>query len=479
MQSFLLAMRGGVNTAWLKDHSYTQRGSFPATELLTNNTFANGTTGYATGSFTLAVADRILRALRVENLASVTSIVRLSAAATVVQYAPYVLRVMALAGRGSFADLSLRADSTDNGTEYGQSALTLTHGLLTLAFTALATSLRAGLYQQNNTVSIAGDYLDTAYFSVARCALVDNGPNALKWSDALTGASPQIWVPTRSSVAANITSPVGAVAPDGTNTAESIIEDATASNSHYLSQAITVASTALDYSFSVSLRAGERTFAELSMIESTSSHQCVVDANLTAGTIGTAAVDGANWTNPRAYIVSEGNGWYRVTVVGRKASAGTTVTARIYMASALGTISYSGNGTSKIFAWRASLAQSSVPVRGVLTSATADADGTTQALAGGLYTKGWPVSTSGLLYAGDQVQIGNQLLVVTAPVNSDAAGLAFLQTSPALRSAPADNAPVIINQPMAKFMLSNNAQGWSSRPGTFSDATIELEEDLR
>jgi hypothetical protein len=50
IRSFLARLRGRQNRALLWDPSYRQRGSFAATELLTNNTFASSTTGWLAGS---------------------------------------------------------------------------------------------------------------------------------------------------------------------------------------------------------------------------------------------------------------------------------------------------------------------------------------------------------------------------------------------------------------------------------------------
>jgi hypothetical protein len=89
------------------------------------------------------------------------------------------------------------------------------------------------------------------------------------------------------------------------------------------------------------------------------------------------------------------------------------------------------------------------------------------------------VGVEGLLLAGDTIQVGDQYLMVTAAVNSSAAGTGYIEFSPSLRESPADSAPVIIHQPMGKFMFAGNSAGWTSRPGVFSDATLEFDEDLR
>jgi hypothetical protein len=62
LAAFLAAMEGKANRAWLYDFGYRQRGSFPATELLTNGLFTAGTTGWtASANVALTSADNLLR----------------------------------------------------------------------------------------------------------------------------------------------------------------------------------------------------------------------------------------------------------------------------------------------------------------------------------------------------------------------------------------------------------------------------------
>lgn len=90
-----------------------------------------------------------------------------------------------------------------------------------------------------------------------------------------------------------------------------------------------------------------------------------------------------------------------------------------------------------------------------------------------------PVSTNGLLLHGDLVQIGKQLCPVAAPLNSDAAGVGYLQLAYPLRVAPADNDPVIINTPMGYFKLTDNTGGYDELPGGFSNHEFVIEESIR
>lgn len=468
MQALVAGLRGGVNRIWLRDHSYTRRGSFAATELLSNNTFLSGTTGWTAGSsHSAAVTDRVYRAKRTGNLGAVASGLYDNSAETVTSYAPYCARAFVVAGRGTYTDLlDIRLGSAALGTEYAQSTAQ-DPGYLVAAGVPYNNTAFFTVAELVNASLMAGDYLDVFYTSLARCALIDARPNVLTYSDTFTNAA---WSNTRSSDAADAIE-----APDGSTTADSIREDTTATSTHYIQQTESVGSGAADYCFSVCLKAGTRTFARVAMVESTGSDECYVDVNLSTGALGTATASGTNWTEPRAFTTSLGNGWYRIAIVGRKVSAGTTLTARLYLASALGTVSYTGGGTTQlIYAWRGGLAQSSVPFNPSLTAA-AEVTGSAQS-GTGLYVKGLPASSSGLLLPGDQVQIGNDLLFVSESLDSDSAGLGFLKLHRPLRGTVADNAPVIVAEPHGKFMLADPENGWTNNAPAFADSTLNFVE---
>lgn len=448
-------------------HGEAQRGSFPVTELLSNNTFANGTTGWTADNCVLTVSDRMARMTVTTPAANVQ--LRQSVALT--QYAPHVLRGFIVDGPQTDS-LSIGPSLTLGASQSSQ-AYSTARGLKTVVGVAEDATSRSQFPAVFSSVTgfAAGAYLSVPYTSLARCALVDNGPNLALHSDDFTNAA---WVNTRSTDAANTS-----VAPDGTATGDNIIEDVTASDTHHIAQDLTVGSGAADYCFAVALQPNSRTFARISLREGTGSHQCFVDVNLSTGALGTPTASGANWTNPRAFVVSLGSTWNYVCIIGRKTNAATTVTPIIYLASALGTISYTGDGASNIRAWRGTVAQSSVPVRLTQTTTAAIASGTAQT-GRQLYTKGWPASTDGLLRAGDftNIILPDALLVarLAAPVNSDAAGLALLELDQLLPQSPADNAAVIINQPFAKAVLVAPPRIKTSPPGFQTEVELELEE---
>ena len=75
-------------------------------------------------------------------------------------------------------------------------------------------------------------------------------------------------------------------------------------------------------------------------------------------------------------------------------------------------------------------------------------------------------------------KIGKQLFMITSPLDSDAAGLGYLQVSPNIRTPFADNEPVIFHKPMGRFMLASDSAGYSTRAGRISTMTLEFEEAL-
>lgn len=443
--SILKSTKGRYNSLRTKVH-FALRGSFSASELLTNNTFSNGTTGWSASgglSPTLTSADRIARLTLGLGSIGGGAVLAPSSAVNVTQYAPHVLRGFLGLGRG-IADANgfLRAGTIAGNTEYGGASAN--SGLSSLVVTPYAATLFPSLGIVGVSGNLSGDYFVVPYISLSRCPLVDNGSNLLPRSDELDNAS---WTKTRASITAN-----SSTAPDGTVTGDSIIEDATAGNTHQATRVVSVSSAQSDYCFTVALKANTRTWAQILLTEATGSTSASAYFNLSNGAVGTATT-GANFSNLRTFSTDMGNGWYQVAIVTRKTNAATSITCGIRLATGDTLSSYNGDGASLIIAWRATLAQSSVPVRLVQTTTTAST-GTSQT-GSALYLKGLPVSTNGLLLPEDFFEINGELKQCTAALNSDAAGLGYLQFEPGLIRSPADNDPVIITDPMGKFLVSN------------------------
>lgn len=466
LRAFLARLRGRQNRAYLWDPSYRRRGSFPAVELLSNNTFANGTTGWSPTNCTLSVSDRRLRLTASRGYDGSTVPQATSGNFTTVAYAPYVVRQMTLSGRGNLGNAGpFAADAVLSVNGYG------TYGLQSAVIVPTSTSTQFIIVAGIATSGYgAGDYVDVPYVSASRCALVDNGPNSLLRSDEFDNAA---WTKNGATV------PSVVIDPQGGSTAD-LLRENSANSAHEANQSVTVSSAAGDYAIGVALRSNGRNFARLVIAENTGSSAVSQFFNLSTGAVGATGSTGANWSNRRAFTVSLGNGWFACYLVGRKTNAATSLTVAVQIASAdtSGGETYLGNGTDGIAVWRATLAQSGVPTRLVQTTSVATT-GTSQT-GSALYVKGLPASTSGLLLPDDRFEVitslGSELKIVTAPLNSDAAGLGYLQFEPPLRGIPADNAAIIVHEPMTRAMFAGDMVGWDDSPGMITTASAEFEE---
>jgi hypothetical protein len=132
------------------------------------------------------------------------------------------------------------------------------------------------------------------------------------------------------------------LAPDGTSTADKLIEDTTSNVVHGVSRA-SLATSGTTYTLSAYVKAAGRTFVYLNDIQNHG-----VYFNLTTGVSGTTV---GTPTNP--FIRSVGNGWYRIgfTCVAASNAAGFDIT----IGEADGDRTYTGDGTSGILVWGAQL----------------------------------------------------------------------------------------------------------------------------
>jgi hypothetical protein len=161
----------------------------------------------------------------------------------------------------------------------------------------------------------------------------DARTNLLVRSEEFDNAS---WGKTRSSVTANATT-----SPAGTLTADKLVEDTTASNSHQLVVSPNTASGI--YTCSVYAKAAERTQAAIRL--DTGVLELAI-FNLSTGTV-ISTTNGIT-----SSITSVGNGWYRLTATTVSA---VSVINTILQIAVGGTNVYTGDGTSGLFLWGAQL----------------------------------------------------------------------------------------------------------------------------
>lgn len=147
------------------------------------------------------------------------------------------------------------------------------------------------------------------------------------------------WILDNATVSSNT-----ATAPDGTVTADTVVESATTS-SHLIRQA-TIPLTVATYVASVYAKASTRSMLSMGFDGSNAWF------NLSTGAVGTVE---AGLT---ASISDAGSGWYRCSVT-RSVVVANAKTFGLYVATTDNVLSYAGDGTSGIFIWGAQLEQRS------------------------------------------------------------------------------------------------------------------------
>jgi hypothetical protein len=180
--------------------------------------------------------------------------------------------------------------------------------------------------------------------------------NLLRWSEVFDNAS---WFTTRtlpfgSGSVANTT-----VAPDGTLTADKVVEDATINNNHIIYQKSLGLPSSL-YSFSVYAKAAERSQLVLRLDAGGGGGQRSVSFDLSTEAI----LDESAGT--KGSITPVGNGWYRCV---NTLTTPYTLTNAVFMLSVSGTAFYTGDGTSGIYLWGAQLEAGAFPTSYLKTEA--------------------------------------------------------------------------------------------------------------
>lgn len=321
--------------------------------------------------------------------------------------------------------------------------------------------------------SVSGDpehIIDIHRQEFARCLLVDNGVNALNYSEQLQQSSD--WTPGLASISSN-PSPNGP-APDATDTADSFIEDSS-TGFHQLVQSVSRTSATGNWTGSIFLKANTNQRISFKVDDgSDNGYSGYFDATL--GTITTEGLEGSGAESGFATMHEYPNGWYRCRVT---VNLPATATARIVIFmcdGASNTRNYTGDGSSAVWLWGAQLQYGGQLGRYVKTTTAA---ATEESQTGNeIFVKGLDSSTTGQLLAGDQVQIGDQLLILESDLHGDASGVGLLVVRNRIRVAPADEDPVVLYRPCGRFILAEQRNGMASRPGVFSDISLRFMEDI-
>jgi hypothetical protein len=200
--------------------------------------------------------------------------------------------------------------------------------------------LDAGLVAPLDTIFIAAHNLSGATIKAQLSGQV--WKNMALWSEALNEG---IWGKTRASITKNATAIPAAFG--SFVVADKLVEDTTATNTHFTVQAVTAVSGTY-YTLSVYAKAGERTHIRPAFSSSTGvfpSPDISTIFNLSNGTIfgGTAGAG--------AVMEDLGGGWYRCSITAQAIATGSV---NFILGLHDGTsITYTGDGTSGLYLWGA------------------------------------------------------------------------------------------------------------------------------
>lgn len=433
---------------------YKNRGSFPTTEMFVNNDFISAANWSSAPDYSIASIDHGVRATR----AAVT-VASFAVAQTVSRTAgiPYALRGFMNSGKGSSP--IFMADGVA-----GALGVSVMQGMNTAIFTAPSTgNASMGFFDGAASGSMAGNYFDAKWSSMSRCAQVDNGVNLLLNSD--TPGTGTGWSLSGATAATG----GGNLGPDGTADAWTLIETA-ATAAHFTFETTTVAAAAADFSVSWFAKANLRSWCFIEISNGvTASFQWF---NLSTGALGSTSI-GTGFAAISSQCVDYGNGWKRCIFTVRKTDASTSLLSGFAASTGDTVQTYAGSTASPALqTWRASFAQSSVPVAPVQTTSAA-VTGTNQTGIS-INVKGLPLSVADNLLEDDLFEINGELKSAISPLSSDGAGLGTLFFAPALCRSPSDGDGVIINKPMGKFIIAADS-AWQNDYGVYADIDITLE----
>ena len=152
------------------------------------------------------------------------------------------------------------------------------------------------------------------------------------------------YTPDRSSVSANVTS-----APDGTVTADEIIENTVPGLPHGIAQTVAVVADTT-YTLSLFVKANTRFRGRISMQAAGLGDLFYAEYDLAAGTISGVSAAGSA-TAGTSRIEAVGDGWYRVSCSGKINAASTSALLNSYLLDDAGALFYDGNGSSSLYFW--------------------------------------------------------------------------------------------------------------------------------
>ena len=289
--------------------------------------------------------------------------------------------------------------------------------------------------------------------------------NLLTFTEQFDNAA---WSKQRATVTTN-----ASTAPDGNTTADKLVET-TDTGLHAVFGFDIPASDTLTYSISVYAKAAERNFVRLRLGDAGFIDDLVVD--LTDGSILNPA--------PNALVDSVGNGWFRISFSDSPSDGQTAISWSVQVMEDASSVDYTGDGTSGIYIWGAQLEEGSVATeyQPIANAYGPFVNGASQT-GDELNIDGASPDEDAYLKAGDYIQLGSgsssTLHKVLADVSTNSAGEATIDIWPSIRTAPADNATVTIENCKGVFRLAQNVSSWSINNASTYGISFEAVEVIK
>jgi hypothetical protein len=215
---------------------------------------------------------------------------------------------------------------------------------------------RAGLIERATTDQPRFDHGPASRQSLG-LLVEEQGTNLLLQSEDFSTT----WTNAESSANVNV-----AVAPNGTTTADALV-DTVNSSAHSTSQSVAGLAGSTNYTFSCYMKKGSKNFGALVFGPNASwgtGGGAVVFFNLDNGTVSNSA-------SATGTIQALPNGWYRCTATATTVASPGTVSPRVASSLSGTTQTYVGNGDEAIFIWGAQLQVGTFPTSYIPTTTTA------------------------------------------------------------------------------------------------------------
>lgn len=331
------------NAAWTKSNSFIQTNLLTFSEQFDNAAWTKGDSTIVANS-TLAPNNAMTADKLVPNNAATIGRVRQDL--TLADSTTYTISFYAKAGE--FTDISVQFYNKAN-TFHGSRILNLSTGAFsgsdTLG-TSSATLVGNGWYRFVFSGVTSATGATTPNIRII-CTNTGDGTSGLfLWGAQLVqGASAGDYQQTTSTAL-----PVMYQAPNGTMTADKLVED-TATSQHHIQQGSAVVGSKV--TFSVYAKAAERSVIALTGAGLIGS-SLLPQFNLTTGqdvTVGTSA-------NMQTSITPVGNGWFRCSVTWIPTNTNPFQVTVLNAVQTTTSVSYTGNGTSGVLIWGSQLSDS-------------------------------------------------------------------------------------------------------------------------